>query len=169
MNQLDDVNQSLSPAGLPNAREERVSSTRGGLNRYSPGLFVIGRLVFGSLFIAASADKILHPGAFAQVVYNYQLLPDYAVNLVAILLPWLELILGLLILFGLWLPGALVIANLLLISFSSSLAFNLIRGLDVHCGCFSSSASTPTSVWIYVLRDIAFLGLGGYLFRRVFR
>ncbi len=169
MNRLDDMNQSFSPPGTPLARSESMFSQGERLKQAFLDPFFVGRLVFGSIFVAASADKILHPGAFAQVVYNYQILPDSAVNLVAILLPWLELVLGLLMLLGLWLPGALILANLLLISFSASLAFNLIRGLDVHCGCFSSSATSHASVWIYVLRDVAFLILGGYLFRRVFR
>ena len=169
MNRLDNLNQSLSPPGTPVARGESMFSHGECLKRYLLDPFLVGRLVFGSIFVAASADKILHPGAFAQVVYNYQILPDSAVNLVAILLPWLELVLGLLILLGLWLPGALILSNLLLISFSASLAFNLIRGLDVHCGCFSSSAASHASVWTYVLRDVTFLILGGYLFKRVFR
>lgn len=169
MNRLEDLSQSFSSADSPVSVGGSESSIRCRLKRSVTDPYVIARTAFGAIFVAASADKILHPGAFAQVVYNYQLLPDGLVNLVAILLPWLEIVLGLLILSGLWLPGALCIANLLLIGFSSSLAYNLIRGLDVHCGCFAVSASAHTSVWIYVVRDIAFLSLGAYLFRRTFR
>jgi hypothetical protein len=102
------------------------------------------------------------------VIYNYQMLPDSTINLAAILLPWIEAVLGILILGGLWLPGALLLANLCLVIFSSSLVYNLLRGLDVHCGCFSVSATTHTSAWISVVRDIAFLSLGGYLFFKAF-
>jgi uncharacterized membrane protein YphA (DoxX/SURF4 family) len=130
--------------------------------------FVLCRVLFGAIFLAASLDKIAQPAAFARVVYNYQLLPDTTINLVAILLPWVEAILGLLILGGLWLPGALSVANLLLIAFSSTLLYNLMRGLDVHCGCFSASTTSHGPVWTYVLRDMAFLSLGGYLFLKVF-
>lgn len=52
------------------------------------------RLLLGAVFLLASFDKILHPQAFAQTVYNYQILTDGFVNLAAIMLPWLELLLG---------------------------------------------------------------------------
>lgn len=47
------------------------------------------RLFMGGVFLYASFDKILHPAAFAEAVYNYQILPDAAVNLAALTLPWL--------------------------------------------------------------------------------
>jgi hypothetical protein len=168
MSRLDDVNRVFTPSAHPMSQEETASPSDQGLGTLLREPFFLCRLLFGAIFLAASVDKILHPAPFAQAIYNYQLLPDSTINLVAILLPWIEAILGVLILGGLWLPGALSLANLLLIIFSSTLVYNLVRGLDVHCGCFSVSTATHTSVWIYVLRDIAFLGLGAYLFIRVF-
>jgi hypothetical protein len=46
------------------------------------------RIVLGCVFIYASLDKIRHPDLFAEAVYNYQLLPEVAINLWAIWLPW---------------------------------------------------------------------------------
>ncbi|MGA8240229.1 MAG: MauE/DoxX family redox-associated membrane protein [Desulfobacterales bacterium] len=43
-------------------------------------MFLALRLLLGTVFLYASYDKILHPQAFAQAVYNYQILPDMAVN-----------------------------------------------------------------------------------------
>ncbi len=122
------------------------------------------RLLLGAIFVFAAIDKIWHPAAFAQTVYNYQILPDAVVNLTAIILPWLELALGLLLVFGLWLPGALLLTNLLLVAFFGALLFNLARGLDVHCGCFTTNTEgDPATTW-YLFRDSLFLILGGYLF-----
>lgn len=53
---------------------------------YGPVLLVV-RLFLGAVFVYASLDKILHPQAFAEMVYNYQLLPDVLINLTAIILP----------------------------------------------------------------------------------
>ena len=132
-----------------------------------PLLFWV-RLLVGVILIAASIDKILHPAAFAQMVYNYQILPDAVINVTAIVLPWLELVLGGLLLFGLWIPGTVVLANLLFLAFFGSLLFNLARGLNIHCGCFSTSTEgDPLTTW-YVIRDGVFLLLGGYLFYGVF-
>jgi uncharacterized membrane protein YphA (DoxX/SURF4 family) len=126
------------------------------------------RLLVGVIFIAASIDKIIHPAAFAQVVHNYRILPDALINVTAIVLPWVELVLGSLLLLGLWIPGTVVLANLLFLAFFCVLLFNLARGLNIHCGCFSSSTQgDPMSTW-YLIRDAVFLLLGGYLFYGVF-
>jgi uncharacterized membrane protein YphA (DoxX/SURF4 family) len=122
------------------------------------------RLVLGAIFIIASADKIANPGGFAQAVHNYQILPDALINLTAIILPWLELFLGIFLIVGFWLPGTVTLANGLLVVFFGSLVFNVARGLDVHCGCFSTSTDgNPTTAW-YLIRDAAFLLMGAYLF-----
>lgn len=121
------------------------------------------RLLLGCIFVAASLDKIYQPAAFAQMIYNYQILPDYFINLAAIVLPWLELLLGTLIILGLWLPGALLLANGLLVTFFAALVFNVIRGLNVHCGCFSTSTAGKPATTLYLLRDAGFLLLGAYL------
>jgi len=128
--------------------------------------FFLARLVLGGVFIYASVDKILHPLAFAKSINNYQILPDKLVNLTAIILPWVEFILGSFLLFGIWLPGAVILINLLLAAFFAALLFNIARGLNVDCGCFATSASEkPSNSW-YVVREAFFLLLGGFLFYR---
>jgi uncharacterized membrane protein YphA (DoxX/SURF4 family) len=99
-------------------------------------LFIFSRLILGGVFIYACFDKILHPAAFSKAVYNYQILPDVFINLTAIVLPWLELVLGVIFIIGIWMPGAVVMSNLLLTMFTGALLFNLARGLDISCGCF---------------------------------
>jgi len=128
------------------------------------------RLFLGAVFVAASVDKILHPAAFAQSIYNYQIFPDAFINLTAIILPWLELLLGVLLIGGWWLPGAAALVNLLLLAFYGALLFNVARGLDVHCGCFTTSTEgTPATTW-YLIRDSIFLVLSCTLtYRVIFR
>jgi uncharacterized membrane protein YphA (DoxX/SURF4 family) len=126
------------------------------------------RLIMAGIFIYASIDKIAHPAAFAKDVYNYQILPDALINLTALVLPWLELFLGLCLLAGIWLPSAVLAVNVLLIVFLAALIFNLARGLDVNCGCFSTGSDGPamSSGW-YLLRDVGFLAVGVFLFHAV--
>ena len=45
--------------------------------------FFWARLVLGLIFIYASVDKIYHPAEFAQVISNYQILPDALINIVS--------------------------------------------------------------------------------------
>lgn len=121
--------------------------------------FICARILLGGIFILASLDKILNPGAFAEIIFNYQFLPDSLINLTAIILPWLELLLGLFLVIGIWLPGATFLSTILLLTFWGSLLFNLARGLNVYCGCFSTTiepVSDASMVW-YVVRDGIFL------------
>jgi len=130
---------------------------------------IVARLTLAGIFIYASLDKIAHPAAFAKDVYNYQILPDALINLTALVLPWLELLLGLFLLAGIWLPGAVLTANGLLIVFLAALVFNLARGLDINCGCFSTGSEAPAmSAGWYLLRDVGFLAVGVFLFYTVF-
>ena len=130
---------------------------------------IIARLVMAGIFIYASIDKIANPAAFAKDVYNYQILPDFMINLTALILPWFELFLGLCLIAGIWLPGAVITVNGLLIVFMASLIFNLARGLDVNCGCFSTGSDAPAmSAGWYLLRDVLFLAVGVFLFYVVF-
>ncbi len=115
------------------------------------------------MFIYASLDKILHPAAFAEAVFNYQLLPAQLINLMALILPWLELILGVLLLSGIWLSGAVLGVNLLMIIFLGALIINTARGLNISCGCFSTETTSTGLSWWVVLRDVFFFCLSGYL------
>jgi hypothetical protein len=125
------------------------------------------RLLLGAVFLLACFDKILHPQAVAQTVYNYQILPDGFVNLAAMILPWLEL-LGACLIGGVWLPGATAVSTGLLALFIGALVYNQIRGLDIHCGCFSSeNTDGPAGLWT-VARDVIFLFCLGRLGFSVF-
>ncbi|PIP36977.1 MAG: hypothetical protein COX20_02910 [Desulfobacterales bacterium CG23_combo_of_CG06-09_8_20_14_all_52_9] len=121
------------------------------------------RIFLGAVFLFACYDKILHPQAFAQAVYNYQILPDVTVNLSALILPWMELLLGVCLITGFWLPGAILMSVGLLTIFIGTLMFNQIRGLDIYCGCFSTETTgSPAGLWT-VIRDLFFFLVAIYL------
>ncbi|RJP83139.1 MAG: DoxX family membrane protein [Desulfobacteraceae bacterium] len=126
------------------------------------------RLLLGAVFLYASYDKILHPQDFARAVYNYQILPDTLVNVTALILPWLELLLGVCLVAGWWLPGAAMLSTGLMIVFICALIFNQIRGLDIHCGCFSAGINEgPADLWT-ISRDVIFLMMSAGLTYRIF-
>ncbi len=126
------------------------------------------RFILGGVFVYASFDKILHPAAFAEAVYNYQILPDNLVNLTAIVLPCLELVLGIFLIINVWIPGTVVMCNLLLITFIGALLFNMARGLNINCGCFSTTAVESSMNVLTVLRDTSFLAMAVYLLYAIF-
>jgi uncharacterized membrane protein YphA (DoxX/SURF4 family) len=96
------------------------------------------RLVLGIVFIYAAIHKIAHPGDFAQDIYNYRMLPDTFINFMALTLPWLEIICGVLIIVGVFTRGSALLIGFMLLVFIIAISFALLRGLDISCGCFSS-------------------------------
>jgi uncharacterized membrane protein YphA (DoxX/SURF4 family) len=128
-----------------------------------PSIGLVARVLLGCVFIYASLDKIRHPELFAEAVYNYQLAPEVAVNLVAIWLPWLEFLCGVMLVMGLWVGGSILILSGLLLVFLSAIGINLARGLDIHCGCFTTQGSHSMTIFT-LFRDFSFLFLALYLF-----
>lgn len=102
-------------------------------NRY----FILGlRLVLGGVFIYASVYKIAEPADFAKSIYNYRMMPEATVNLMAIVLPWMELVCGVLIIVGPLMRGSALLIGLMLLVFVVAIGTALLRGLDISCGCF---------------------------------
>ncbi len=131
-------------------------------------LTLSARFILGGVFVYASFDKILHPAAFAEAVYNYQILPDRLINLTAIVLPCLELVLGIFLIINFWMLGTVVMSNLILMTFIGALLFNMARGLNINCGCFSTTAVESSMNILTVLRDTSFLAVAVYLLYAIF-
>ena len=66
-----------------------------------PALGLLLRIYIGAIFIAASMYKINYPGEFAETIASYQMVPFWAVNLMALVMPWTELICGMMLVLGL--------------------------------------------------------------------
>jgi uncharacterized membrane protein YphA (DoxX/SURF4 family) len=123
----------------------------------SSPLQVLCRLALGGIFIYASLDKIAHPLEFAKIIANYAILPDFLLTLPALVLPWLELVAGLLLVAGVWTRSSALLLSLLLLVFILALGFNALRGISMSCGCFSTSASDTESAWVLIFRDLLIL------------
>ncbi len=111
------------------------------------------RWIVGLAFVVASLHKIVHPAEFAQIVYSYGLFPDLTINLIAIVMPFVEFTTGLALMAGIYPRAAAAIVNGLLVVFMLIIAFNLIRGHDFDCGCFPTFitrlyADSPVSMLI---------------------
>lgn len=103
---------------------------------YNNNTILIFRIILGSVFIYASLDKIQDPDAFSALIDNYRATPIWLNNLVALILPWIELICGILIIFGVFIPVANLLIFAMLILFVILLSQAVVRGIDTHCGCF---------------------------------
>ncbi|MDR3610600.1 MAG: MauE/DoxX family redox-associated membrane protein [Ignavibacteriaceae bacterium] len=101
-------------------------------------LFLL-RLLLAFVFIFAAIEKISSPGNFSASISNYKLLPSEVINLLAIIIPWIELIAGLLLLLGISVKENSAIITTLLIVFTIAIIISLFRGLNIDCGCFGTA------------------------------
>ena len=128
-----------------------------------PWLAIRVQLALGVFFVAAALPKIVDPPSFAHMVYNYRIMPGGVVNLMALVMPWIELLCGLALILGIWQGTARSIIGALLITFVLAIAINLARGNAIDCGCFDVSAANKTRQerlsdmrWV-ILRDLGLL------------
>jgi len=119
-------------------------------------LSVIFRLLLGILFVYASFDKVLYPANFAIIIKNYQVAPDFTINLLAIIIPWLEMFCGIFLLIGLFSRGSALLLSLMLVIYIFALIIALITGLDIDCGCYGLGRNID--FW-KIVEDVLLLGM----------
>ena len=129
-------------------------------NKFVP---VAARIILGIVLIWASIYKIEDPIAFSKIVHNYHIFPIFLENIIALVVPWLELILGICLIFGVFLDGSATLTILLFIGFIIILSQAYIRNIDLHCGCFTTSTSANNidmrvEMLRRIIEDIFYLG-----------
>ena len=102
--------------------------------RLSSWIYRIVRWVLGGIFIYSGATKLLAPQTFAVLIEAYGLVPDMLLMPVALILPALEVVAGVGLLFDI--RGSLAVIAGLLLLFIAILGYGIRMGLDVDCGCF---------------------------------
>ena len=121
------------------------------------------RIYLSYVFLFACWHKIADPSAFALDIATYQFLPLPLINLMALILPWLELTTGLLLLIGFRTRAAALLISGMMVTFMIALGWALYQGLDISCGCFASSAAhDPISIGT-MFRDMGWLILALYV------
>ncbi len=132
-------------------------------NRYGKISIRLIQISLGLLFIYASLDKIWNPGLFAKAIANYRILPLEVLHLSAIILPWLELVCGLALVFNRYQRAATLLIMGMLIVFILAILSAMSRGLDFNCGCFSVD-STESNMGIQkILQNLGLLFSCGLL------
>ena len=104
------------------------------------GFTVAVRLCLGCMFLYGSLPKIRQPYDFLSSVYNYELVGPKLGLLTAMALPWVELLVGICLIGGIFVSGALLVSIGMGAMFSFVIGSALYRGLNISCGCFSASS-----------------------------
>ncbi|HZE13176.1 MAG TPA: MauE/DoxX family redox-associated membrane protein [Chthoniobacterales bacterium] len=120
-------------------------------------------ILIGALFIYAGAVKIIDPVEFARDIDNYKMVPWRLSVLVALYLPWLEILCGLGLVTRVLYRGSVFIVTGLMTLFIVASIVAKARGLDVSCGCFGHASKYLSFTWHLALD---FLLLGGLIIIR---
>jgi uncharacterized membrane protein YphA (DoxX/SURF4 family) len=131
----------------------------------SPWLTVRVQIALGVFFVVAALPKVVDPPAFAHMVYNYRLVPGALVNVMALVMPWLELLTGIALILGIWTRTSAAAIGAMLCVFIVAISINLARGNAIDCGCFDVSAAGKSVAerladmrWV-VIRDVGMLAM----------
>lgn len=154
MDQISNHRNSLSlSAGTPGSINDHGKTVFG-----NPWLELAARWFLGLTFLYASYHKIIAPAHFAKIVYGYYLFPNFSINLIAVILPFIELFAAGALILGIYPRSAALIIIGMLSGFVIVLSINLIRGQEFDCGCFSfgdPGHSSPAGQLL--IRDILYL------------
>ncbi len=139
------------------------------MERFSPKtqgrLSLLGvpiRLYLGGVFLVACLFKIHDPYTFALSVATYQILPLELVNPLALVLPWVELIVGLSYLLGFWTKQSALLILGMMLMFLTALLIALNKDLQLSCGCFASQDAADEIGLHTVFRDLGWMALALY-------
>lgn len=138
-----------------------------------PWVYAAAAIVLGAVFLYACYEKIWLPAEFARIVYRYSLVGPSArlgyvpANLLAVVLPWVELVTGVLLVASVWRREAALVAGGMLVMFVIAVSYALAQGIDIaNCGCFSVKASAGDSRTVglkLIVQDLALLVLAAYV------
>jgi putative oxidoreductase len=121
------------------------------------GLVWAARLVVSLVFVAAAVPKLLDLPGFAADIANYRAFPAWSVNLLAGIVPMVELVGAASILTGWKRRGGAFVLAALTTGFIVLIASVIVRGIDLQCGCFGSDIDASPVGWPLLLRDALLL------------
>lgn len=137
-----------------------------------PWLSTAARLIVGVVLFLAGYLKFIEPFDLQfRAVQAYKIITDkQAIELIAISLPVLEMLLGTLLVLGLFTRISAWVSGAIFVIFIAGIASVWIRGLNIDCGCFGTGGATTAEGrnWRYgseILRDIGLLLCCAWLVR----
>ena len=130
---------------------------------------LVARLVLGGVLLYAGATKVLTPVGSARAVQAYQIFPFEVAQYIGYALPMVEIILGVLLILGLFTRTTAIIGTVLMVLFIAGIASAWARGLAIDCGCFGGGGEVAPGETQYprrIAEDVAFALCGVWLIVR---
>lgn len=95
------------------------------------------RVAIAGVFVLYGGSKIPLLEGFAASIHNYRLVPVEFENIIAITLPWIEVLAATALLTRRWLAGGALLSTAMIVMFLVAVVSAIGRGLDINCGCFT--------------------------------
>ncbi|MBC7077844.1 MAG: hypothetical protein H5T92_06015 [Synergistales bacterium] len=167
MNQASKALSKLA-RGVIRSRDSSVSSPSiGGLRSLAIHLRSVSAIVVGLVFLARSVPYLKNPYLFLGSVYAYGLVGPRFGEVVAIILPYLQLVTAICLLGRILFGGALLTSCLLLSTFFAVQLSAFVRGLKISCGCFgpvhSYQVGASSLFWLTILLIVSIAGFASHL------
>jgi uncharacterized membrane protein YphA (DoxX/SURF4 family) len=121
---------------------------------------LVARLIVGVIDLLAGLSKFGDPAGNVRAVRAYQVLPESIVPVVGHALPTVEILIGALLILGLFTRPMAILSGLFFIAFIIGISQAWARGLEINCGCFGNSGVPVNPHKQYALdiaRDIGLL------------
>ncbi|MEO7586739.1 MAG: DoxX family protein [Arachnia sp.] len=121
---------------------------------------LMARLVPGIVFLYAGITKITNIPLFAQNIRAYQLLPElWMSDVLAYILPVVEIAAALLLIVGLLTRGAAAVTLLMLLAFIGGIIWVWSQGISIDCGCFGTGGEVSAEDTQYPLKVAENVGM----------
>lgn len=144
-----------------------VESTRpSGWAKTQPWLSMIVRLAMAGILIAAAIPKFADLGQSVRAVRAYRLLPEAVVPAVGNALPFFELVLAAVLIFGIFTRFAAFTWLLMMAGFLVGVIWVWAKGYSIDCGCFGGGgnvAADETNYPLHLMERLGFIAMGVFL------
>jgi uncharacterized membrane protein YphA (DoxX/SURF4 family) len=133
-----------------------------------PWIGLLARLTLGGVLFAAGYLKVGTPDKSQMAVRAYEMLPISVANLLGLILPPIEIVIGALLILGALTRVMAALGGFTMIVFIIAIAQAWVRGLNIDCGCFGGGGSVAPGETKYlqeILRDLGLVFLATYLIR----
>jgi uncharacterized membrane protein YphA (DoxX/SURF4 family) len=127
---------------------------------------LVARLVVGGIQVVAGLSKFSDPAGNVRAVRAYRILPESIVPTVGHALPTIEIVIGSLLILGLFTRAMGVVSSLFFVAFIVGISSAWARGLEINCGCFGNGgvpADPQRQYAIDIARDVGLLLLSLWL------
>ncbi|HTB15266.1 MAG TPA: MauE/DoxX family redox-associated membrane protein [Bryobacteraceae bacterium] len=124
-------------------------------------LLICARLALAAVFLWAAYTKLRDPWmVFAMEIDAMHVVPGGMVDTVARVLPWVELVVGVLLVIGLKMRYVGAVATAVLGCFFGMLVFLYLKGFQGDCGCFGPGEQLGPKT---LARDGLLVALSGWV------